>query len=156
MSQLRSDVVLRAALVVDVVVDGRLVSVAGTHMSHMHYGSHRNWAELRDLLKTGAAEDAVLLGDMNTWGPLVVSLFMPGWKRAVVGKTWPAWRPHSQIDHILVRGRCGRCGVPSSRMRGRTTGRCRPSWRWAECVGFVVFVVVVVVVVVGWWAWRWD
>ena len=104
MSQLRSDVVLRAALVVDVEVGGRLVSVAGTHMSHMHYGSHRNWAELRDLLKTGAADDAVLLGDMNTWGPLVVRLFMPGWTRAVVGNTWPAWRPHSQIDHILVRG----------------------------------------------------
>ena len=29
---------------------------------------------------------------------------MPGWRRAVVGRTWPAWRPHSQIDHILVRG----------------------------------------------------
>ncbi len=104
MSTLPSDVVLRAAVVVDLSVDGRLVSVAGTHMSHLHYGSHRNWAELRDQLKTGAAADAVLLGDMNTWGPLVVRLFMPGWKRAVVGKTWPAWRPHSQIDHILVRG----------------------------------------------------
>jgi endonuclease/exonuclease/phosphatase (EEP) superfamily protein YafD len=41
---------------------------------------------------------------MNTWGPMVVTLFMPGWRRAVVGRTWPAWRPHSQIDHILVRG----------------------------------------------------
>jgi endonuclease/exonuclease/phosphatase family metal-dependent hydrolase len=29
---------------------------------------------------------------------------MPGWNRAVIGRTWPAWRPHSQIDHILVRG----------------------------------------------------
>jgi endonuclease/exonuclease/phosphatase family metal-dependent hydrolase len=104
MSRLPSDHVLRAAIVVDLSVGGRPVSVAGTHMSHMHYGSHRNWAELRDLLKTGARPDAVLLGDMNTWGPLVVRLFMPGWKRAVVGKTWPAWRPHSQIDHILVRG----------------------------------------------------
>ena len=40
---------------------------------------------------------------MNTWGPLVRT-FMPGWHRAVVGRTWPSWRPHSQIDHILVRG----------------------------------------------------
>ena len=31
-------------------------------------------------------------------------LFIPGWRRAVVGATWPAWRPHSQIDHILLRG----------------------------------------------------
>lgn len=104
MSTLPSDVVLRAAIVVDLSVDGRGVSVAGTHMSHLHYGSHRNWAELRDALKTSARPDAVLSGDMNTWGPLVVSLFMPGWKRAVRGRTWPAWRPHSQIDHILVRG----------------------------------------------------
>jgi endonuclease/exonuclease/phosphatase family metal-dependent hydrolase len=104
MSELRSDAVHRAAVVVDIEVEGHPVSVAGTHMSHLHYGSHRNWAELRELLRTGARADAVLLGDMNTWGPLVVTLFMPGWRRAVVGATWPAWRPHSQIDHILVRG----------------------------------------------------
>jgi endonuclease/exonuclease/phosphatase family metal-dependent hydrolase len=104
MSVLGGDVVHRAAVVVDIEVEGHPVSVAGTHMSHLHYGSHRNWAELRDFLRTGAHDDAVLLGDMNTWGPLVVTLFMPGWRRAVVGRTWPAWRPHSQIDHILVRG----------------------------------------------------
>ena len=104
LSALRSDIVRRAAIVVDFEVEGHPVSVAGTHMSHLHYGSHRNWAELRDQLRTGARADAVLIGDMNTWGPLVVTLFMPGWRRAVVGRTWPAWRPHSQIDHILVRG----------------------------------------------------
>lgn len=104
MSVLPSDLVRRAVVVVDLEVEGHPISVAGTHMSHLHYGSHRNWAELRDLLRTGARPDAALLGDMNTWGPLVVTLFMPGWRRAVVGRTWPAWRPHSQIDHILVRG----------------------------------------------------
>ncbi len=40
---------------------------------------------------------------MNTWGPLV-RRFLPGWHRAVIGSTWPAWRPHSQIDHILCAG----------------------------------------------------
>jgi endonuclease/exonuclease/phosphatase family metal-dependent hydrolase len=104
MSQLRSDAVHRVAVVVDLDVEGHAISVAGTHMSHLHYGSHRNWAELRQLMRTGAQADAVLLGDMNTWGPLVVTMFMPGWRRAVIGRTWPAWRPHSQIDHILVRG----------------------------------------------------
>jgi endonuclease/exonuclease/phosphatase family metal-dependent hydrolase len=104
LSQLRSDALHRAAVVVDLEVEGYPVSVAGTHMSHLLYGSHRNWAELRDLLRNGARPDAVLLGDMNTWGPLVVTMFMPGWRRAVVGRTWPAWRPHSQIDHVLVRG----------------------------------------------------
>jgi endonuclease/exonuclease/phosphatase (EEP) superfamily protein YafD len=72
-------------------------------MSHLLFGSHRNWAELRRQLQTAARPDAVLVGDMNSWGPLV-RVFMPGWKRAVIGKTWPTWRPHSQIDHILVRG----------------------------------------------------
>ena len=32
---------------VDLTVEGRPISVAGTHMSHLHIGSHRNWAELR-------------------------------------------------------------------------------------------------------------
>jgi endonuclease/exonuclease/phosphatase family metal-dependent hydrolase len=38
---------------------------------------------------------------MNLWGPPLV-LLLPGWRRAVKGRTWPAWRPHSQTDHILV------------------------------------------------------
>jgi len=100
---LRAVRVLRAALVVDLTVDGVPMSVAGTHMAHLPFGSHRNWTELRRQLQTDARPDAVLAGDMNTWGPLV-RLFMPGWRRAVTGATWPTWRPHSQIDHILVRG----------------------------------------------------
>jgi endonuclease/exonuclease/phosphatase family metal-dependent hydrolase len=104
MSVLPSDRVRRAALVVDLTVEGRPLSVIGTHMSHLVHGSHRNWAELRRGLATEARPDALLVGDMNTWGPLV-HVFIPGWRRAVIGRTWPTWRPHSQIDHILVRGR---------------------------------------------------
>ena len=103
MGVLRVDRVRRAALVVDLTVEGTPISVVGTHMSHLIFGSHRNWAELRRQLETEARPDAVLAGDMNSWGPLV-HLFMPGWRRAVVGRTWPTWRPHSQIDHIIVRG----------------------------------------------------
>ena len=103
MGVLRADQVRRAALVVDLTAEGGPISVAGTHMSHLHFGSHRNWAELRSQLRHGARPDAVLAGDMNTWGPLV-HVFIPGWRRAVIGRTWPAWRPHSQIDHIMVRG----------------------------------------------------
>jgi endonuclease/exonuclease/phosphatase family metal-dependent hydrolase len=44
----------------------------------------------------------VLVGDFNLWGP-AVSAMLPGWRRAVRGRTWPAHRPHSQIDHVLVR-----------------------------------------------------
>jgi endonuclease/exonuclease/phosphatase family metal-dependent hydrolase len=103
MSMLRADRVRRSALVVDLTVEGTPISVAGVHMSHLHVGSHRNWAELSRQLRTAARPDAVLAGDMNAWGPFV-QRFMPGWQRAVVGATWPTWRPHSQIDHVLVRG----------------------------------------------------
>ena len=51
---LRRDRVRRAALVVDLTVEGRPISVAGTHMSHLLFGSHRNWAELRRQLRTEA------------------------------------------------------------------------------------------------------
>jgi len=101
--QLRADAVRRAALVVDLSVAGRPVSVIGTHMPHIPYGSHRTWAELRRVLRREARPDAVLSGDMNTWGPLV-RFFLPGWHRAVVGRTWPSWSPPSQIDHIVTRG----------------------------------------------------
>jgi len=103
---LARDRVRRAAIVVDLRVDGTLLSVVGTHMSHIIYGSHRHYAALRTLLRTEAGPEAVLLGDMNLWGPPVLA-YMPGWRRAVRGRTWPAWSPHSQIDHILVRGAIG-------------------------------------------------
>jgi endonuclease/exonuclease/phosphatase family metal-dependent hydrolase len=100
---LRADPVRRAAIVVDLTIDGRPISVAGIHMSHLVHGSPRSFAELRRSLRTEARPDAVLAGDMNAWGPLV-QLFLRGWRRAVKGPSWPTWRPHSQIDHILVRG----------------------------------------------------
>ena len=101
---LRADRLRRAAIVVDITVDGRPISVGGIHMSHLLYGSPRNFAELRRRLRTEARPDAVLAGDMNSWGPLVQLFMGRGWRRAVLGRSWPTWRPHSQIDHILVHG----------------------------------------------------
>ena len=37
---------------------------------------------------------------MNFWGPPVLAL--PGWRRAARARTYPSWRAHSQVDHILV------------------------------------------------------
>jgi endonuclease/exonuclease/phosphatase family metal-dependent hydrolase len=101
---LARDRVSRAAIVVDLTREGMPLSVVGTHMSHLQSGSHRHFGALQRLLRTEARPDAVLMGDMNLWGPPVAA-FLPDWQRAVKGRTWPAWRPHSQIDHILVRGR---------------------------------------------------
>jgi endonuclease/exonuclease/phosphatase family metal-dependent hydrolase len=108
---LRRDRVRRAAIVVDVTAEGVPLSIVGTHMSHLEYGSHRHYTTLNTLLRSEARPDAVLLGDMNLWGP-PVRAFLPDWRRAVKGRTWPAWNPHSQIDHILVRGDVG-VGVAS-------------------------------------------
>jgi hypothetical protein len=100
------DRVRRAAIVVDATVEEIPLSIVGTHMSHLQYGSPRHYLTLNRLLRSEVRPDGVLLGDMNLWGP-PVRAFLRGWRRAVKGRTWPAWNPHSQIDHILVRGRVG-------------------------------------------------
>jgi endonuclease/exonuclease/phosphatase family metal-dependent hydrolase len=93
----------RSALACTVDVNGTPVDIVGVHVSS------RLWtlAPLRHLnaLRPGLpARDraAVVAGDCNFWGPGVVSV-LPGWRRALRGRTWPSARPHSQIDHVLVR-----------------------------------------------------
>jgi endonuclease/exonuclease/phosphatase family metal-dependent hydrolase len=94
----------RAVIVVEVSVDGTALVVAGTHMSHLIAGSPVQFSRLRQLVKKPIGDrPAVLAGDMNLWGPPTVGL-LPGWRRAVRGRTWPSWRPHSQPDHVLIRG----------------------------------------------------
>jgi endonuclease/exonuclease/phosphatase family metal-dependent hydrolase len=100
----RRDRTRRAALVVRVLVEERPVVVVGTHMTHLTYGSPSHFLRLNRLLgDVVGADPAVLAGDMNLWGP-PSALLLRGWRRAVTGATWPAWRPHSQIDHIFVNG----------------------------------------------------
>lgn len=62
------------------------------------------WFKQMQVLRGAAADNDAIIGDMNMWGP-VLARALPGMRRAVRGKTWPAWRPHSQIDHILVNDR---------------------------------------------------
>ena len=76
------------------------VVVHGTHMSHITHRSPTQYRRLARLLPP-PERVALLAGDMNMWGPPASSFFR-GWRRAVVGRTWPAHRPHSQLDHILV------------------------------------------------------
>lgn len=99
--QLRYDIATRGALRVDVVTKNGIVAVVGTHMAHISRGSSfQIWQLRRELARIQVP--AVLAGDMNLWGPPLVAQ-LPGWHRAVKGRTWPSWRPHSQPDHILVR-----------------------------------------------------
>lgn len=74
--------------------------VVVTHISHRLFGSPR---QIRRVVRAvdPDGEPTVVLGDFNLWGPPVGLLFGAGWTRPVRGRTWPAWRPHSQLDHII-------------------------------------------------------
>lgn len=103
LGRLSRDRARRAALTVTVDAGGP-VTVVGTHMSHLTYGAPSQFLGLaRGIRARVGARPAVLAGDMNLWGP-PVRLFFRGWHRAVRAKTWPSWRPHSQVDHVLVHG----------------------------------------------------
>jgi len=104
LGRLRRDFTRRAALVVEVrpreEIAGSSFTVVATHAPHLTSGSLIQLRELRRSLPS-TARPAALAGDMNLWGPPLAAL-LPGWRRAVKGRTWPAERPHSQTDHILV------------------------------------------------------
>lgn len=99
--QLRRDPGRRAVLVVAVEVRGRSFTVCGTHLPLLRDPVWRLAPSMRRALPPSAGP-AALAGDMNMWGWCVDRLAGPGWRRAVRGRTYPARRPHSQLDHILV------------------------------------------------------
>ena len=104
LGRLSRDRARRAALALCVEVAGTEVVVAGVHMSHLTYGAPSQFLRLaRAIRATFETGPVVLAGDMNLWGP-PVRLFFPGWRHAVRARTWPSWRPHSQVNHVLVRG----------------------------------------------------
>lgn len=102
LTPLRRDPVRRVVLSCEVPVGDEVLTVHGTHFSHLFHGSPLHY---RQVARTLARRDrpAALAGDMNLWGP-AVSLQLPGWRRLARGRTWPAGRPHSQLDHVLVTG----------------------------------------------------
>jgi endonuclease/exonuclease/phosphatase family metal-dependent hydrolase len=89
-----------------------------SHLSHWSPAQYRLLA--KKLPAPGTA--AVLAGDMNLWGPPVNSFF-PAWRRAVTGRTWPAHRPHSQLDHVLI---TEALSVDSARIAARSGSDHRP------------------------------
>ncbi len=98
---LRLDAVHRALLVADVIVGDTVLTVLGTHMAHLHTGVALHTRALRRALPE-PHHPAVLVGDLNMWGWCIDLMAPRGWRRTVKGKTYPAFRPHSQIDHLLV------------------------------------------------------
>lgn len=94
---------LRNALALTVAVDGEPVELVGLHVSSKVWrlAPVRHLLTLRKGLIEGPPQ--ILAGDFNFWGPPLGAV-LPGWRRAVRGRTFPARKPHSQIDHVLVRG----------------------------------------------------
>jgi len=107
LGKLPTDLARRGAIVADLEVEAGTapVRVVCTHLAHLSQGSPRHIAMLRRTLNAMTPVPSVLAGDMNLWGPPLV-LLLPGWSRAVRGRTWPTWWrfPVAQPDHILVRG----------------------------------------------------
>jgi endonuclease/exonuclease/phosphatase family metal-dependent hydrolase len=93
----------RRALHLECDLGGSPLEIVAVHLtSRLPHGPTTQLARLRRQLPPPDRR-AVVIGDFNLWGP-AVSALLPGWRRAVRGRTWPAHRPHSQIDHVLVRG----------------------------------------------------
>jgi endonuclease/exonuclease/phosphatase family metal-dependent hydrolase len=83
-------------------VGGEDLDLVAVHLSsRLPYAPPMQLRNLRPQLPPPERR-TVLVGDFNLWGPAVTAM-LPGWRRAVRGRTWPAHRPHSQIDHVLVR-----------------------------------------------------
>ncbi len=93
----------RSALMCTIDVEGTDVDLVGVHVSSKLWklAPMRHLRALRPQLPT-QERTAIVAGDFNLWGPGVLAV-LPGWHRALRGRTYPAHRPHSQIDHILVR-----------------------------------------------------
>ncbi len=93
----------RHALGLTVEIDGTAVEIIAVHTSSKFWRLGPMEHLLR--LRRGIVERGpqIIAGDFNFWGP-PVSAAMPGWERPVRGRTFPARYPHSQIDHVLVRG----------------------------------------------------
>lgn len=99
--QLPRDPGRRAVLRAVVDVDGSPFTVVGIHMPLLKDPVWRLRSAVRAALP-GPGEPGAFAGDMNMWGWCADRLAGPGWRRAVRGRTYPAHRPHSQTDHILV------------------------------------------------------
>ena len=100
LGKLRRDPADRVVVRCTTDLGGREIVVHGTHMSHITHLSPAQYRRLARLLPP-LDRPSLLAGDMNMWGP-PASSFFNGWRRAVVGRTWPSHRPHSQLDHILI------------------------------------------------------
>jgi len=96
--------------------DRAALTIVGTHMSHLTDGSPVHYRRLARMLP---ADDIIVVGDMNMPG-LALRAMLPRLRQVARGRTWPAWRPVIQSDHILATpGLAARAiGTVASTVRG--------------------------------------
>lgn len=95
---------VRSCLACVVDIGGTPVEIVALHTSSwlLTLGPLRHLAGLKKRLEiTGGPQ--IIAGDFNFWGP-PIGMMMRGWQRPLRARTYPGHRPHSQIDHVLVRG----------------------------------------------------
>jgi endonuclease/exonuclease/phosphatase family metal-dependent hydrolase len=96
----RGDMAPRAAQLVTLETpDGRRIRVVNTHLTYRVMRTPKQLRALTRMLKPGHVP-SVIAGDLNMFGP--VAAMTAGRRRAVIGRTWPARRPVTQLDHILI------------------------------------------------------
>ncbi len=104
LGRLPREKVQRALVAARLREGARAFYVVAVHGAHLSHGSHRLYQRVNAFVDTLEPGLPVLLGgDFNCWGPLL-RVLLPGWRELAVARTWPAPRPHSQIDHLLGRG----------------------------------------------------
>ncbi|MGI8710259.1 MAG: endonuclease/exonuclease/phosphatase family protein [Acidimicrobiales bacterium] len=95
----RWDVATRLAILADVQAGPAAVTIAAHHLSFALPNAITQLRRLGGYLPSH--QPSVVAGDCNLWGPVAVRA-LGRHRRAVRGRTWPAHRPHSQLDHLLV------------------------------------------------------
>jgi endonuclease/exonuclease/phosphatase family metal-dependent hydrolase len=94
----------RALVVARLRVAGRPFTALALHGAHLSHGSPSLYRRVGAYVAgLDPSEPVILAGDFNCWRPLLRAL-LPGWRTLARGRTWPAYLPHSQIDHVLGRG----------------------------------------------------
>jgi endonuclease/exonuclease/phosphatase family metal-dependent hydrolase len=104
LGRLPREKVQRALIVSTLELDGRAFYALAIHGAHLSHGSYRQYQRVSDIVARLDPSVPILIGgDFNSWRPLL-RVLLPGWRSLVNARTWPARTPHSQIDHLLVRG----------------------------------------------------
>jgi endonuclease/exonuclease/phosphatase family metal-dependent hydrolase len=104
LGRLPREKVKRTLIVATLEDNGRPFYVLAVHGAHLSHGSYRQYRRVGEIVdRLDPALPILLGGDFNSWRPLL-RLLLPGWRSLVNARTWPARTPHSQIDHLLVRG----------------------------------------------------